>query len=436
MKNVEILIYKEQSVPLFPFSEPNQSVIIAKDEALIKDSTGTVLLHGNAEVRLDLLPRPRIHVLITNIEELDDIKKFELSIRFFSGELVFLELKNHEKHIKGFVTEWKSSNPKDPSLIFSSSSEPIFGIGNDDTHMQKIVFHLFNFKEMLADNVIYPEHVHLEADNLVVELKSLTESENNFKKLKNEGDYGLTHIGCFKKRDDTFISGKEAIETLHALQYFFSFAKGAWCNPVCAVGFDLSENRVWESWSSPIYSCSQNLSQPKSWFDAYHSEQIENLFPGFMNHWNDQKWNDTFQKGIYWYLSANISRTDAGIILTQSALERLSYEYFKGKTGAPTDSASASYKLRQLFSSLNIPIDITENTPDLKKMGDKWKWDDAPHALTEMRNYLVHPKNKYHPEKFGPAIYDAWNLGLWYLELSLLNLCGYSETYANRLNQR
>lgn len=155
-----------------------------------------------------------------------------------------------------------------------------------------------------------------------------------------------------------------------------------------------------------------------------------------MSHWADEEWNNAFQKAIYWYLIANNSRIDAGIILTQSALERLSYEYFKGKTDAPASSASASYKLRRLFSSLNIPIDLSENTPKLKKMGEKWKWEDAPHALTEMRNYLVHPKNKYHPEKLGSAIYDAWNLGLWYLELSLLKLCGYSETYCNRLTAK
>lgn len=31
--------------------------------------------------------------------------------------------------------------------------------------------------------------------------------------------------------------------------------------------------------------------------------------------------------------------------------------------------------------------------------------------------------------------YDTWNLGLWYLELSLLKLCGYSETYYNRIKR-
>lgn len=63
-------------------------------------------------------------------------------------------------------------------------------------------------------------------------------------------------------------------------------------------------------------------------------------------------------------------------------------------------------------------------------------WNDAASALTGMRNYLVHPVNEYDSVSFGPAIYDANKLGLWYLELSLLKECGYSGTYYNRLTEK
>ena len=56
-------------------------------------------------------------------------------------------------------------------IIFSPPSEPIVGIGNDDTQMQYVVFHLFNFKKICANKRKYCEDVHLEADNWVVELK-------------------------------------------------------------------------------------------------------------------------------------------------------------------------------------------------------------------------------------------------------------------------
>jgi len=64
-------------------------------------------------------------------------------------------------------------------------------------------------------------------------------------------DYRLTHIGGIKKADGTAFSGKDAHECLKALRFFLSFAKGGWCEPICAAGFDVSGSRVWESWSSP-----------------------------------------------------------------------------------------------------------------------------------------------------------------------------------------
>ncbi len=143
--------------------------------------------------------------------------------------------------------------------------------------MQYVVFHLFNFKKICANKGKYCEDVHLEADNWVVELKPLAKPKNNFERLNKEGGYCLTHVGHLRKKQSIPISGKDAADMLNALRYFFSFAKGNWCNPVCAVGFN-SSDRVWESWSSPIESC---LSEKGSWFDENHSEQLDNLFPGF-----------------------------------------------------------------------------------------------------------------------------------------------------------
>ena len=434
--------YKEQFVPLFLFSEPNQSAVIAKDEVLIKDKNGNDLLSGNAEFRLDFLPKPQIHVYITNKKELNDSEKkglYALHDNILSGNLFELVMKNSGNQFEGFVINSDLFNHNGPSLTFTSSSEPMIGVGNDDIQMQYVIFHLFNFKKICANKGRYCEDVHLEADNWVVELKSLAKSKNNFEKLKKEGGYGLTHICCFRKKDNTFISGKEAADMLNALHYFFSFAKGNWCNPVCAVGFN-SLDRVWESWSSPIESC---FSEKGSWFDEHHSEQLENLFPGFMNQWTNKDWKITLQKVIYWYIISNTSRIDAGVILTQSALERLSSEHFK----ANPIGGSAANMLKNLLCDLDIPIDLTDNTPKLKKLAEdvneiiytkkwkeKWKWTNGPIAFTGIRNYLVHSIHIYDPLEFGPAIHDSWNLGLWYLELSLLKLCGYSETYYNRLN--
>lgn len=271
------------------------------------------------------------------------------------------------------------------------------------------------------------------------EVKSLVSTSEDIKKLKQEGAYRLTHIGKIQKSDQTLFVGKDVDDCLNALRFFLSFAKGGWCEPICAVGSDTSGNRVWGTWSSPR-SPWQN---PLSWFDTHNGSQLSTLFPGFMERWSNDDWCETLREVIYWHLNANFSSRgiDAGIILAQAAIEKLSYECAvkekKLLTPMRFKGLRASDKFRLLFSSLGIPLDIPSETPNLQNLATscQMNWLDAPHALTEIRNSLVHPEHK-HRRQFRTAYYEAWNLGLWYLEMSILAICGYSGTYGNRLKQR
>ncbi|MGE4494935.1 MAG: hypothetical protein AB7D09_08890 [Methanosarcina sp.] len=430
--------YIEQNIPLFPFSELNKSVVIGKDEILIQDKKGNILLSGTAEFRVDFLPKSHIHVYVTNNKELNDSEKsglFSLYDNILSENLFSLVLKNSGNQFEGFIINSDLFNPNGPSLTFAPSSEPIVGLGDKDTQMQYVIFHLFNFREICANKGRYCEDVHIEADNWVIEIKSLAKSESNFKKLKKEGGYGLTHIVCLRKKDGAFISGKEATEMLDMLQYFFSFANGAWCNPICAVGFN-SACRVWESWSSPR---GPSFSRSESWFDEHHSEQLENLFPGFVSCWFHDYKSDILKKAIYWYLNAIDSNVDVGIVLTQAAFEGMSRGYIINILKKEPKRGDAEANIRILFSSLKLPFptEITENTPELKRVAEELRWNNnALGSIILVRNSLVHPQKKYH-EKFNSSVYyETWKLGLWYLELSLLKLCDYSGTYCNRLTAR
>ena len=60
------------------FGEWNQSILIAKDEAFFKDSD-EIILSGDAEVRLDLPPKPRIKVYVKNIQFFDFETAYQLS---------------------------------------------------------------------------------------------------------------------------------------------------------------------------------------------------------------------------------------------------------------------------------------------------------------------------------------------------------------------
>ena len=417
--------------PLLNFVDSNSLIHKPKVTMHCKDNTYS----GEGEVRLELKVRPGIYVygFFSNIPELvkfSDITSFSLEGHTINGFPIKLSRKIQETTIK-----WRCS-------------EPVNIIGNDSTQIEYIVFHLFNFVDFIGthrsaekkDSSIKPiEHINLTYENWSVEIQSLYSTQKKYAILNEKGGHQLTHMGRIRKGDNSLLTGKETKEYLNALTFFLSFAKGGWCNPVCPVGFSSKSRvvRVWESWSSP----KEAWREPLSWFDPHHSEQLTTFFPLFMKKWSEQMWKEALKEVIYWYLNANHSSrgTDAGIILTQTALERLSFEYvvntkqllsrdgFKG--------LRASDKLRVLFSSLNIPLNIPSETPLLGTLAKSFKWSDAPHALTEIRNSLIHPDHKKRKE-LTEGYFEAWNLGLWYLEMSILALFGYSGTYGNRLKQR
>lgn len=157
--------------------------------------------------------------------------------------------------------------------------------------------------------------------------------------------------------------------------------------------------------------------------------------------WDNEHWREAIQEVIYWYLNSNHSRRgiDAGIVLTQTAIERFSYEYaVRDRKLIETNGFKdlrASDKFRLLFSSLNIPIAIPGCLSEMTRLRKQFNWLDSPHALTEMRNSLVHPEHKRRGQ-YADAYFEAWKLGLWYLELALLRICGYTGSYGNRLLSR
>ncbi len=428
--------------PIFDFASDKSSFIIHQSnaEVCIDDNKYS----GEGEIRLDLLPR-------ANIRAYGYFKGVPIQDAMGSmiGQKQISSFSINGRAIEGFrLSCGGDADKQEYNMRWCPKSEPVIGVGNDLTQMRRIVFHLFNFMDIVGTrhsiektekNMHAIQHLDLSSDEWKIELKSLRSTDESIKFLKEEGGYRLTHIGNIQRSDDSPISGSDARECLYALRFFLSFVKGGWCEPICAVGFDPSGSRAWEYWSSPR----EPWHQPLSWFDPHNGSQMAALFPGFMKKWINDDWREAIHEVIYWYLNANNSSRgiDAGIILAQAALERLSYEFaVKDRRLVTVDgfkSLRASDRIRLLFSSLNIPLDIPTESPELQKLACKGQmnWLDAPHALTEIRNSLVHPEHKKRGQ-LGTVYSETWNLGLWYLEMGLLAICGYTGTYSNRLKQR
>ncbi len=326
------------------------------------------------------------------------------------------------------------------------NSEPIVGVGDDQSSLKELTVHLFNLENFhgtdrrlssYGGETISLERIKLEGDGYTVLLNSLESTPQTIQRLKNEGGFGLTHVCRVTRTDSSPISGKEALELLEALDFFFSFAGGGRCSPVCSVGRAMDGTTVWEYWNSPREQWQQRV----TWFDPRHGEHLEKLLPGFMAKWQKENWRDALHEAIYWYLQSNNPGRgiDTAIILTQTAIERLSYEYVVREKKLLEINGfkdlRASDKYRILFSSLSIPIDIPVSLPKMGSKARQCHWLDSPQALTEIRNSLVHPEHK-RKAALQECIVEAWKFGLWYLELCILRLCDYQGSYSNRLTAR
>ncbi|MFT5661227.1 MAG: hypothetical protein ACI9TV_001873 [Sulfurimonas sp.] len=422
--------------PLFNFDSNQNSFLLHKGKAKItvKDE----LYRGSGEAKLELQPSASI---IFNAE-FENVSPIHIMNDMF-GETSTNIFSLDDHKIDGF-NMGDSSEQSTWKMKWRARSEPtkLQLFKNEET--KKIIFHLFNFNDFHSESFSTETHEntpkHISYFTLLwktykITIKSLYSTRDSVQILKNEGGYRLTQVGSIEKSDDSMFTENEQISLLEGLRYFISFAKGSWCGPVCPVGFNTSNKEIWYSFNSP----NKQWQSPFSWFDTMHASQLEELFPLFMNLWEKDNWKTTIKEIIYWYLNANDSSRgiDAGLILTQAALERLSFEYVVNEkkllSAKGFKDIWASDKFRLLFSSLDIPIKIDESLINFTKSAKEYSWLDIPHGLTEIRNSLIHPEHKKHGKITTSLFLEAWNISLWYLEMSLLAICGYSGTYANRL---
>ncbi|WP_027360688.1 hypothetical protein [Desulforegula conservatrix] len=420
--------------PVFDFSALDDKVPLHKGQAEI-EIKGQVY-QGECEVFFNYLP----HTSIDISGKFNGVP-FNDSVSAMTDPSRFTSLMIDGKKIEGFALGTGGSHPHDGIICvdWCSSSEPICIIGDDSTLIKKVIFHLFNFKDFgrvgnLPGQLVNISQISLNSDEWKVRVESLEITPKNKEFLKTKGGNRITHVGTIEKNDGSLFTGEQADQFLEYLNYFFTFANGYWCNPVCPVGFDENDNRVWASWSSPM----EPYIEPLSWFAPRYKDQLEELFPLFIKKIQNEEWSKALSDVISWYHEANNAKRGIPgcIIMAQAAIERLSFEYAvkykKLLTVKGFKELWASDKLRLLFSSLNIPIDIPNEDQVLKTIANQHNLGSAPHAITEIRNSLVHPEHKKQGQ-FTEAYFETWDLFLWYLEIGILAVCGYSGTYRNRL---
>ncbi len=425
--------------PQFDFDTNENSIVLhtGSTSICIEDTTYV----GEGEAKLELLPKASI---VFDAEFKDVDPKHIFSETLSQSEIESFSFNQHK--IEGFNIGSHSDIPTWRTK-WLAKSEPVALNLQPNEETKRIIFHLFNFVDFIgSDSSIKTQgdsrkrisHINLSWNLYQIKIESLFSTKESIEILKHEGGYRLTQVGNIEKSDGSSFSDEEQKDLLEGLRYFISFAKGSWCSPVCPVGLNASDEKVWYSLNSP----DKQWQSHSSWFDSQHASDLEELFPLFMDTWKKENWKSTIKEILYWYLNANDpSRgVDAGLILSQAALERLSFEYVVNEKKLLSSKGFkdiwASDKFRVLFSSLDIPLEIPLALTNLTQSSNSNNWSDAPYALTQIRNSLIHPEHKKHGQISTDLFIESWNLSLWYLEMAILAICGYSGTYANRLTDQ
>ncbi|MEP0339405.1 MAG: hypothetical protein ABJ388_11980 [Alphaproteobacteria bacterium] len=393
-----------------------------------------ISIHGVAETLaaklwLRMLPDPGLSI---NFE--GNISTFRFGPNFGPA----IVLKSSETKLNGIVTTYSIENNKIRGT-FRPVQEPCTVSKNTKKRLHSVQFSILNFPQFFGvqDNILSDGngggrrlgHLILTAGPWNIDVTEAHDLEDNKKTLNRYGGYAVTHTGSIIRTDRKSFSVKEVEELLEALRLFFSFSRGAFCSPALPYGHDRHGEVVWQQWGSHTVA---PWARPPSWFDTMHGATLTQIFPGFWAKYCDPYWRETIRVVLYWYLRSNLNGhgagVDGGLILTQAALERMSVAH--GHT-----NGNAAEKIRKTLKSMRIGANIPQACRVLRRLSRQHGWQDGPHALTAVRNELVHPKPRLEGS-LGGSYYDSWNLGQRYVELMLLRLFRYNGRHGNRLTQK
>lgn len=247
--------------------------------------------------------------------------------------------------------------------------------------------------------------------------------------LSND-QYRVTHQLQLKKVNGAPFSVEEFKTKLFDIVLYLSFCNGNWVNTAFAVGFDENRVAIAQEWGIGRVSTWEGAEGP---FDTLSPSKMVDLHAAFQAKLLDPEWKDLFRHVVYWAMQGNKTGPDAGCVLLQASLERFAWQVLVRTEKAVSEEGfvnlAAHDQLRLLLNSLRIPKDVPDSLSSIQKFA-KGRGLDGPATFTQIRNRLVHPPKKRMNDE-APSYFEAFRLGMWYLMLAVLSVCGYNGEYSN-----
>ncbi len=408
--------------PAYVTRHPNHPLTLHMGPLQFISSEG--IEYARATVTFQWLPTPRVHIVAPEASPMFSIK----AINDRGGTSVRVPASPATQR---FIVTSAGSAGLAGIMFGKAQLGPRHGIHH-------ILFHLPNFPTYHGEWVTrglraWVGRVVCEGGGWRVLLDSLKHAKHLEARLKTTGGFVITHVGRLERIDGSAFSGDHASDILEKLSFFFSFARGAWSCCVMPVGFGDDDKVRWAEWSAPLVSPYEAV---LSWFSTAHPGTLAELLPGFLRRCEDGRWWNPLRKVLVWYYQCNAAPgpIDTALVLQQAALELTAWTMFveEGRCSERGfDAMPASDRIRLMLTEAGVPLAVPAQCRELLTHSRKRNWSDGPHAITEMRNSVVHPK-KREPIPFAATV-DAWRLGMWYLEMVLLWLFDFRGDYQSRL---
>lgn len=311
----------------------------------------------------------------------------------------------------------------------------------------RVKFHLANFPDYLGQPIrtenmsaltVFRGRFTFENQDYFGTIDAIPETKALRKEHNKKGGFFVSHVGEIKPKNNCGFTAKQINSICLDLYFYFSFCRGARTDLIFPIG--LFENDiVWKQYAPWSTGTPRKVT---SWFPTLKLITKCDLFPGFIEKFNNSTLRIPLIHAIHWYVEANKPESidTTRIVLTQVALEMLAWsilvELKKKYSPNKFKKLAAEEKLRNLLLELKIPTTIPNHLDELQKFTHKSIQNmDAPGIFTSIRNAYVHStpsKRKVIDELDGLQLWQLAQMSIGMLELVILAICNYSGYYAQR----
>lgn len=418
-------------------TEANSVIVIYEGPYSIKKESWEIKLDG--KITYEWLANSGVYFygnpITDTVELFDKIHKIETFSVFVDG----LELG------RGLITKFEIGNLTETKIRGRISQDAIFG--DKSVSVQKIRFSIPNLREFYGLTVKREtdKNISTSADRLILEddvfkitIDKCADFTERKRKLKESGGYIILYNGELTSKKGS-LTHADIRDVHHCLSVFLTFLNGRRTSALFIQGV-FEERIIWTDYTDYFVDPYKAV---WSWPQKSSAVNFNELWRAFRLVWNNNSEDKNFLVSlIHWYVEANgyAGHSEGSIILAQTALE-LVYNWWIVERrqmilGKDSENISASNKIRLLVSQLNITRSIPDVFTELQKFKDTTdNVADAPDAIVYIRNAIVHSqedKRKKLSAIHDEALYEALQVYIWYIELSLLCILEYSGDYSNR----